>query len=357
MTRTQRVVIIGTILFAVLCVAVLLLANNLNSPESPTATVVARSSPTPTRVASQATVPPVATLQPGATGLFVEPDDGRAPVLNEINGARQSITLQIYLLSDREILDALKDANARGVDVRVLLEENPFGGSGNQPGIYDELEGAGINIRWSNPVFTFSHIKTFVIDSNVALIMNLNLSKSSFTRNREFGIVTTDPAAVQTASQIFEADWARSEEPDPGPLVVSPTNSRAQLLGLIDGSTKSLDIYAEVMRDREIIDALLGARERGVAVRLIMSDDSTDGDKERQELADAGVQVRIENSLYIHAKMVLADGQRVYIGSENFTATSMDQNRELGIITTEPTVLARVQQVFNEDFGEAAKLT
>jgi cardiolipin synthase len=355
MTRTQRVVIIGSILFAVLCVAVLLLSDNLNSPSNPTATAVARRSPT--RVVAQATAPPVATLQPGATGLFVEPDDGRAPVLDEINGARQSIKLEIYLLSDRDIIDALKNANARGIDVRVLLEENPFGGGGNQPGIYNELERAGINIRWSNPVFTFSHIKTFVIDDNVALIMNLNLSKSSFTRNREFGIVTTDPAAVHTASQIFEADWARSEEPDPGPLVVSPTNSRADLLGLIDGSTKSLDIYAEVMRDRDIIDALFGARQRGVAVRLIMSDDSTDGDKERQELADAGVEVRIENNPYVHAKMVLADGQRVFIGSENFTATSLDQNRELGIITTEPMVLARIQQVFNNDFGEAAKLS
>jgi phosphatidylserine/phosphatidylglycerophosphate/cardiolipin synthase-like enzyme len=357
MTRTQRVVIIGTVLFAVLFVAVLLFADNLNSPSNPTATAVARSSPTPTRVAAQATASLVATLQPGATGLFVEPDDGRAPVLNEINGARQSITLEIYLLSDREIIDALKNANDRGIDVRVLLEENPFGGRGNQPGTYNELEGAGINIRWSNPVFTFSHIKTFVIDNNVALIMNLNLSKSSFTRNREFGIVTTDPAAVQTASQIFEADWTRSEEPSPGSLVVSPTNSRAELLGLIHGSTKNLDIYAEVMRDREIIDALLDARQRGVSVRLIMSDDSTDGDKERHELDNAGVQVRIENSPYVHAKMVLADDQRVFIGSENFTATSMDQNRELGIITTEPTVLARVQQVFNDDFGEAAKLS
>jgi cardiolipin synthase A/B len=357
MTRTQRVVIIGTILFAVLCVAVLLIANNLNSPESPTATSVARRSPTPTRVAAQATAAPAATLEPGATGLFVEPDDGRAPVLDEINGARRSITLEIYLLSDREIIDALKNANTRGIDVRVLLEENPFGGGGDQSGIYNELEGAGINVRWSNPVFTFSHIKTFVIDNNVALIMNLNLSKSSFTRNREFGIVTTDPAAVHTAAQIFEADWARSEEPDPGPLVVSPTNSRTELLGLINGSTKSLDIYAEVVRDRDIIDSLLSAQKRGVAVRLIMSDDSTDGDKERQELANAGVQVRIENNPYVHAKVVLADGQRVFIGSENFTATSLDQNRELGVITTEPTVLAKVQQVFNDDFGEAAKLS
>jgi phosphatidylserine/phosphatidylglycerophosphate/cardiolipin synthase-like enzyme len=296
-------------------------------------------------------------LEPGATGLFVEPDDGRAPVLDELEAAKKTITLQIYLISDREVIDAIKDAHNRRVDVRILLEEHPFGGGGNQPGIYNEFKGAGINIRWSNPVFTFSHIKTFVIDNQVALIMNLNLSKSSFTRNREFGIITTDPAAVQTAANIFESDWTRSEEPDPGPLVVSPTNSRTELLGLINGSTKSLDIYAEVMRDRDVMNALFAARKRGVAIRLIMTDNSDDGDKERQELSDAGVQVGIAKGLYIHAKMVLADGQRAFVGSENFTATSLDQNRELGIVTTEPTAIARINQVFAKDFEAARKLT
>jgi phosphatidylserine/phosphatidylglycerophosphate/cardiolipin synthase-like enzyme len=355
MTRAQRIAIALVLLITVAILLALFVPGGDDS--NPTATSAPRSTSTATRVAAQATNAPAATLQPGATGLFVEPDDGRAPILAEIDNAKQSITLQIYLMSDRQIIDAIKEAHKRGIDVRILLDEHPFGGCGNQPGIYNEFEGAGINIRWSNPVFTFSHIKTFVIDNRVALIMNLNLTKSAFTRNREFGIVTTDPAAVQTAASIFESDWERSEEPDPGQLVVSPTNSRTELLGLINGATKSLDIYAEVMRDRKVMDALFAARERGVAVRLIMTDDGDDGDKERQELANAGVQVGIAKSLYIHAKMVLADNERLFIGSENFTATSMDQNRELGIITTEPTAIARANQVFDKDFNAARKLT
>jgi phosphatidylserine/phosphatidylglycerophosphate/cardiolipin synthase-like enzyme len=218
------------------------------------------------------------------------------------------------------------------------------------------LQNAGIDIRWSNPTFTFSHIKTLVVDNSVAIIMNLNLTRSAFKSNREFGIVTTEPSAVHTATEIFNADWSRSEEPEPGPLVVSPSNSREELLGLIEGATESLDIYAEVMRDREVVSAILDAQERGVEVRLVMSDDADDnGDDERAELADAGVQVRIENSPYIHAKLVLADGQRAFVGSENFTATSLDQNRELGIIVTEPSAIARIQSVFDEDFSNGAE--
>jgi phosphatidylserine/phosphatidylglycerophosphate/cardiolipin synthase-like enzyme len=356
MTRSQRIVIALVILLAVALV-IFLFSSGGDSPES-TSTPAAAVQPTSTRASEtpRPTLPPIDTSQQGVTGLFVEPDDGRGPILEELKDARESVTLQIYLLTDPEIIQALKDADARGVDVRVLLEENPFGGAGGQPETFRDLENAGIEIRWSNPTFTFSHIKTFVVDNSVAIIMNMNLTRSAFRSNREFGVVTTDQSAVRTAAEIFESDWSRSEEPEPGPLVVSPSNSREQLLGLIDGSQESLDIYAEVMRDRDVVSSILDARQRGVEVRLVMSDDADDnGDDERAELAVAGVQVRIENSPYIHAKIVLADRQRAFVGSENFTATSLDQNRELGIIVTEPTAIARIQAVFDEDFNNGAE--
>lgn len=291
----------------------------------------------------------------GAVGLFVEPDDGRAPVLDEIEAARASITLEVYLLSDEETIAALERARRRGVAVRVILEEDPFGGAGNQPEVYARLQRAGIDVRWDNPAFRFGHVKTMVVDGRVALVMNQNLTRSSFTGNREFGVVTTRAAEVAQAAAIFEADWARSAEPPDGPLIVSPTTSRADLLGLIDGSRRSLDVYAEVVRDQEIMDAFVDAETRGVAVRLIMSGDldgTDDNAEERAELADAGVDVRLaRGGLYIHAKMVLADGERAFVGSQNFTATSLDQNRELGVFLDDRANLGRLARTFEEDFA------
>src|SRR5687767_4256007 len=131
------------------------------------------------------------------------------------------------------------------------------------------------------------HIKTMVIDDAVAIIMNQNITESAFTTNREFGVVTTRPDAVQSVAAIFEADWTRGVEPDPGPLVVSPTNARDQLLTLVRGAQVSLDLYAEVLRDREMLDALIAAVERGVDVRIIVSP-SSDFSEEVVELAAAG---------------------------------------------------------------------
>ncbi|MFT4040676.1 MAG: phospholipase D-like domain-containing protein, partial [Thermomicrobiales bacterium] len=163
----------------------------------------------PSAAAMLATVVVSPEAPAGITGIFIQPGDGRRPILDEIEAATTSIDLEIYIITDDEILRALEAARARGVHVRVLLEEHPFGGGGGQQGIFDRLTAAGAEVRWSNPVFRFSHIKTMVIDSSLAIIMNQNLTASSFIGNRELGAITTNPAAVQTAAAIFEADWTQ----------------------------------------------------------------------------------------------------------------------------------------------------
>jgi cardiolipin synthase A/B len=110
------------------------------------------------------------------TGVFIEPGDGRAPLLDEIQSARRSIDLEVYIVTDDVVLQALEEAQRRGVEVRVILEEHPFGGGGGQDEIFARLESAGIEVRWGNPVFRFTHIKLLVVDEAVAIIMNQNLT-------------------------------------------------------------------------------------------------------------------------------------------------------------------------------------
>jgi hypothetical protein len=66
-----------------------------------------------------------------------------------------------------------------------------------------------------------------------------------------------------------------------------------------------------------------------------------------------GVQIVMLKSPYIHAKAVVEDGSTVYLGSENISATSLDKNREMGLILTDPTVISAVEQAFASDFGGA----
>jgi phosphatidylserine/phosphatidylglycerophosphate/cardiolipin synthase-like enzyme len=213
-------------------------------------------------------------------------------------------------------------------------------------------------VKWSSSAFTFTHAKAIVVDRSVALIMNLNLTRSSFESNREFGIATTWPAEVDAAQAIFDADWSGSNPTEIGKLVLSPINSREVLTGLIDSADQTLDIYLEVLRDPEAIDRLTAAEDRGVEVRVIASPDSDPvAQTILSDLVDRGVEVRFISDPYIHAKAIVVDGERAFIGSQNFTATSMDENREIGLVIEDRPMLDRLRAIFDADFAAASAST
>ncbi|MBV8882149.1 MAG: hypothetical protein JO332_19485 [Planctomycetaceae bacterium] len=57
----------------------------------------------------------------------------------------------------------------------------------------------------------------------------------------------------------------------------------------------------------------------------------------------------------LHAKMILADDVMAYIGSANFTDTSLHYNFELGLVTEDRSVIARLHAIFDYVFGFAAR--
>jgi cardiolipin synthase A/B len=289
------------------------------------------------------------------TGIFVEPDDGYAPVLDELNDARCGIDLTIYMLTDDEVFAALERAVDRGVRVRVMLEQHPFGAFGNQDEAFARLRDSGVAVQWGLNSHRFTHAKYAVIDKRVVLIMNQNLTRSAFTGNREFGVITTEPDAVRHASEIFARDWSGATSPAvTGPLIASPENSRARILNLINGARESIDFYAEVITDDGVLQALRGATQRGVHVRLIVNA-SFDSEEEAAliALANAGVTVRLMDGMYIHAKTMIIDGSAALIGSQNYTSTSLDRNRELGIVVEQPALVARCLAIFERDWLRA----
>ena len=65
------------------------------------------------------------------------------------------------------------------------------------------------------------------------------------------------------------------------------------------------------------------------------------------------MQVKEDPRLYMHAKIIVVDGRRAFVGSENISAQSLDQNRELGIIVADSSVLSTLQQTFLQDWSDS----
>lgn len=279
---------------------------------------------------------------------FVEPQTGDGPVLNLIGRARHLIRLELYELTDADIVNALASAKHRHVSVEVLLEQHPFGGGSYAQAAYHELQSRGIAVRWANEnAFTFTHEKALDIDNQIAGIFTFNMSYSAFSSNREFGVIDYSHRDAWEIGSIFQADWNRSKAKlsDPN-LVVSPINSRSSITHLIDGAHHTLDLYEEEMDDGTVESHLIGAVRRHVRVRVIISSDSSGV----ENIKAGGVRVVIMSSPYVHAKAVVADGARVFIGSENISTTSLDSNRELGIILSQKSAIRTVENSFQSDW-------
>lgn len=290
--------------------------------------------------------------------LSIQPEAGREPLLNAINNARAEILVEMYLLSDKQIIDALSRARERGVAVNVMLEKRPFGGSNLNNKSEKTLRENGIAVKWTNPKYSLTHQKSVVIDGVTAFILNQNLTASAFTKNREFNIIDTDPKDVAEIRNIFMADWERRDfNPTETHLIISPKNSRAALSTLIKSAEKSIEMELEYIEDEEMV-SLLSDRAKTVEIKLIVPTFSQfQANKDAVlKLAQEGVLVKTLSSPYIHAKMILIDDTKAYVGSINFSTQSMDENRELGIMITEDDSIQTIDEIFSKDWEAGVQI-
>lgn len=292
--------------------------------------------------------------------LITEPDAGIEPIISLIESASSSVDLVMYELEDPDVEHALATDEARGVAVRVLLnggyygkKESPDNDTAYQ---YFSQSGIAVPVKWTPPYFALTHQKTLVVDGKTAVIMTMNLTPQYYASSREFNVVDNDSNDVSAIEAAFDDDWNGTESAatDGDSLVWSP-GSEPALLALINGAQTSLDIYNEEMADTDITNALEDAARRGVAVRIDMTY-SSEWKKTFAALAGAGVQIRTyaaEAPLYIHAKVILADDKKAFVGSENFSSGSLAENRELGIIVADQATIGSIESTFEKDWEGA----
>jgi len=284
-------------------------------------------------------------------GLFVEPNDGATEIVKGIDAAQDSIFVSAYILSDHRIVRALQRAAAQGVDVYVLLEHHPYGIVQQPEVMFSELAAADVRVRWAPPYFEYSHAKFMILDDQALILSSANFSQSGFTSDRDFVVVDDDPLDVREADNIFRADWDEItpvlNDPD---LLVSPVNARGKFYQLIGLARQRLDLYSEEVLDGGMVNRLADEARRGVRVRILAA---TISSQARTSLTKAGVLIgpASPGGLYIHAKAMVVDGRLGFVGSENFSSTSLDQNRELGVIIQQQAAVNLLEATFQHDWN------
>lgn len=304
----------------------------------------------------------VATTTPAAQAaaaasytLITEPDQTYTPVYDFIGTATKTLDMTMYELVDTTAEQDLVAAAKKGVKVRVILDQNLEKSSNTTA--YNYLNANGVSTVWAKSGRT-THQKTITVDGTSSLIMTGNLTSRYYSTTRDFGVIDTNSDDVNAIEKVFNADFANTAitPTDGDDLVWSPTDSQTQLLALINGATRSLNVENEEMGDTAITSALESAANRGVDVTITMTNSGNDYASEFDALTSAGAHVSTytgETPIYIHAKAIVADDATVYVGSENFSNASLNENRELGIITTNSSILSSVNSTLTQDFTGA----
>lgn len=278
------------------------------------------------------------------------PESGEAPYVDVLATATTSIDVSIYLMGYGGILDQLKAKAAAGVQVRVILDQ--YKRSTNQQ-YYDQLVAAGAQAKWSDPAFDYFHNKYFIVDGQTAVISTGNYSAHySILLERNFAATDSDPADVHDLAVLFDADW-NGTAPDLSctRMVVSPINARERILDVINGATTTLDIESMQFADSEVRSAVAARVAAGVTVRALLADPSWIDANAAAATYLHNLDVPVKYIPHLHTKVVVADGAIAYVGSENFSYTSLNNNREVGVILVEPSSIAPLTTTFTTDWA------
>ncbi len=139
--------------------------------------------------------------------------DIRKVLMDHVGGAKQSIVVALYVLTDREVLSELIDAHRRGLRVNVMLD--PGDDLRLNQKAYDRLKKAKVPVKWYEPNREDRekfHIKMVVVDGKMAALGSANYTFRGLKSNHECVIFLSNLKSVQRLQHAFDQVWNRGRQ-------------------------------------------------------------------------------------------------------------------------------------------------
>lgn len=129
-------------------------------------------------------------------------------IISEINKAKDSILVQAYSFTDRDIADALVGALKRGVKVQVLLDKS---NRNDKRSAKDVVSNNNLPLRFDSPS-GIAHNKVIIIDQSTVLSGSYNFSAAAYKRNTENLLILNSPELAKDYIQNWQKRWEVSKE-------------------------------------------------------------------------------------------------------------------------------------------------
>jgi phosphatidylserine/phosphatidylglycerophosphate/cardiolipin synthase-like enzyme len=159
---------------------------------------------------------------PPGSSLVWSPTNSQSVILGLIGSTMRSLLIENEEMGDSRVVKALAAAGRRGVLVQVVMTNS----ADEYAAEFDELTAAGVQVStYASNANPYIHAKVILADSGKpgaqAFLGSENFSNASLTRNRELGLILSDPASLQSLKRTLTNDflhakpWRDKPVPDP----------------------------------------------------------------------------------------------------------------------------------------------
>jgi len=269
-----------------------------------------------------------------------------------IESSRERVYLEAYIFTEKRMRDAIIAAHNRWLDVKVLLENNPYKAPYLNDAHYTSLKDSGVDVRWSDPLnYSLNHAKMLIVDDET-FVSTGNFSYSLFKYNMDFIISVWDEEIQRELEKLFLLDFYHEKwwvfHPN---IVLSPDNSRVKITNLIANATQKIDFYFPYMADEALEKLLIQKAVDWIEVRGVVGKEFYKENFEHiKELKNSWLDIRPLSHSKLHAKTIIIDDKIMYIGSINFSSYSLDENREIWLLIRDASLVVSVTDMFSRDF-------
>lgn len=317
-----------------------------------------------------------------------------------IRSARRRIFLSVFSFETdaigRQLIDAMKERAAAGVEVRMLVDG--YGSLNLASPSLRELRAAGGRIARFRPLlasgtlrgaFNYrNHRKMVIADGRAAWVGGRNIA-SKYLANFPDGshwvdisLVIEGPAAAVFES-VCRSDWLTAdgenipdESPDfpdagdggscvqmlaAGPDLPDDTLHAMLLAGIMGARRRVWIVSPFFVPDDALQSALHLACRRGLDVRIVVPRRSNQRQADwvrtsyLEELGAAGGRIYVFERSMLHSKIVILDDRVAMVGSANFDMRSLFINHEVVAVLYSPADIESVAAVVAEYLADAVE--
>ncbi|EAN31681.1 PLD-like domain protein [Theileria parva strain Muguga] len=342
--------------------------------------------------------------------IFQDGNETLTDMLKEINKAKESIFLEMYIFDDSPVAEifanALKIASLRGCKIVLLLDY--IGSIRFSSKIQRELEELGVEIHFFNPLrlnnsigpITYrNHKKLLIIDQKTAFCGSLNICRNSVGEDLggdggyiDVSVKLNGPSVYDLCMSFLGSlkianvhidglTISERAEPIPGGSIVQifESNTRKNkkdvlnsLLLVISKASNSIHLSTSYfIPPGSLRRSLISAKNRNLNIRMLLSGNSDlPGDTSstyyilkkffRSRFAKPfrdNFRVFMTKNRHYHGKVMVVDDIWSSIGSFNWDRLSSRRNMELTLGIFDPLVAHKLKQIQLENEKESYEYT